>query len=74
MRQWRTAIKSIDDVERQLQLLDLALRVVLRDNADVLSPSIGYGPVIRSPNGKYWRITVDNAGALSTVDVTSTYS
>lgn len=27
------------------------------------------GPVIPSPNGTYWRITVDNAGALSAVAV-----
>lgn len=38
-------------------------------DADQTFSNIGDGPIIRSPDGTYWRIEVDNAGNLSTTSI-----
>ena len=45
-------------------------RAVLNHEGDLAWVSIGRGPVIRSPDGTRYRITVANGGALSTTVVT----
>lgn len=39
-------------------------------NGDVYINDIGNGVIVKSPNGNCWRITVDNAGVLTTAQVT----
>lgn len=39
----------------------------LATDDDLSFVTVGKGPLIKSPNGNRWRITVDNAGALSAV-------
>lgn len=41
----------------------------LATDDDMRFPTIGTGPMIKSPDGTYYRITVANGGALSTVAV-----
>lgn len=39
---------------------------------DLIVDDDAKGPVSKSPDGHYWRITVDNAGAISTTDLGTT--
>jgi len=36
---------------------------------DLIVDDSGKGLVLKSPDGHYWRVTVDNAGVLSTADL-----
>lgn len=39
---------------------------------DVITDSTAKGPVMKSPNGHYWRATISNAGALTWTDLGTT--
>jgi hypothetical protein len=39
---------------------------------DIITDSTTKGPVMKSPNGHYWRATISNAGGLSWVDLGTT--
>lgn len=53
-----TLTSSVDEQPR-------ASRLELRGNGDIALPTLGAGVILRSPNGKRWRLTVKDAGELS---------
>ena len=57
------------DVERQMVDITDYLRLVADEDVRVDG---GRRLVLRSPDGHYWSITVDNAGALATTDIGTT--
>ena len=43
----------------------LVNRLELHDNGDLELPTLGGGVILRSPNGRRWRLTVNDAGELN---------
>jgi len=58
-----------DDVEEALdELADAKVHKVGNDDVEFTLATVG--PILRSANGKRWRILVDNDGIYSTTEVT----
>jgi hypothetical protein len=61
---------SMNDFNRSIRVNDDAVFIL---NADTVHEDLGTGPVVKSPDGDYWRIDVSNAGVVSATNIGATY-
>lgn len=72
MKRWRKDVRTPGDMDHTLAALDTALADPLRRSGDVLVNDSSRGLILRSPNGNYWRATIDNAGAVTWTNLGAT--
>jgi hypothetical protein len=70
---WRTAVRVDDtagtsrfELASEVDGARPSGRMVVTDGGDLELPTPGAGVVLRSPNGKRWRVSVDDEGRLQT--------
>ena len=68
---WQEAIRAIGTQWNTFFSIDRMVRGVDTKD-DLIVNNDATGVVLKSPDGHYWRVTVDNTGALTTTDLGTT--